>query len=189
MKLPVSFEEASYFKSEYRGDLIITSGVLYYFPHTRVTAYRFYSDTLGARDVIDKIDNIGTVIPFFDPVMHQYMLVSFIVKSFELLKRVFMPSMNAPMIRKHGLWRKGQTDKDLQQILDRHIADNKRLQSKFEKDSVPLPMRFAVGEMENIKLGLKLTFETKYDNHDFRVNLIHRNKLRRTLVAAGFGIR
>ena len=40
MNLPISFEEVSYFNNEYRGDLIVTKGVLYYFPHTRVNYAR-----------------------------------------------------------------------------------------------------------------------------------------------------
>jgi hypothetical protein len=44
----------------------------------------------------------------------------------------------------------------------------------FEEDSVPKPMRFAVNEVENASFGLKLKFDAKFDNHDFRVNLIHR---------------
>ena len=37
MRLPVSFDDVWYFRKEYRGDLVVTDGVLYYFPHTNAT--------------------------------------------------------------------------------------------------------------------------------------------------------
>ena len=54
MKLPVSFDEVSYFKNQYRGDLIITRGILYYFPHTRVRASRSAPE-LGGKDAAEAI--------------------------------------------------------------------------------------------------------------------------------------
>ena len=36
MQLPISFDEVPYFKNQFRGDLIVTAGVIYYFPHTNV---------------------------------------------------------------------------------------------------------------------------------------------------------
>jgi hypothetical protein len=36
MRLPVSFDDVPYFRNQFRGDLIVTDGVIYYFPHTNV---------------------------------------------------------------------------------------------------------------------------------------------------------
>ncbi len=34
MRLPDAFDDVWYFRGEYRGDMIVTEGVLYHFPHT-----------------------------------------------------------------------------------------------------------------------------------------------------------
>ena len=47
-------------------------------------------------------------------------------------------------------------------------------------------MRFEVGETENARFGIKFKFDAKYDNHDFKVNLIHRTLFRKALQEAGF---
>ncbi|MDQ3713011.1 MAG: hypothetical protein M3388_12450 [Acidobacteriota bacterium] len=63
MKLPISFDEVSYFNNEYRGDLIITKGVLYYFPHTRVIHAR-YADELGGKDA-SQYSNCSEILRHF----------------------------------------------------------------------------------------------------------------------------
>ncbi|MEJ7862375.1 MAG: hypothetical protein WKF90_12160 [Pyrinomonadaceae bacterium] len=98
MKLPISFEEVSYFKNEYRGDLIVTKGVLYYL----------------------------------------------------------------------------------------HIEQVKRERLEFDENSVPKPMRFSAEEVGNARFWLKFKFDAKYDNHDFRVNLIHRKLFNKLLKEGGF---
>jgi hypothetical protein len=47
-------------------------------------------------------------------------------------------------------------------------------------------MRFAVEEVENARFGLKFKFDAKFDNHDFKVNLIHRSLFKKVLQEAGF---
>jgi hypothetical protein len=186
MTLPVSFEETSYFKSEYRGDLIVTKGVLYYFPHTRVSAFRFENDLLGGRDKAELIGLAGILLPLAGGAPTLYALANNSVKFAKFVKRVVAPSMNSPEIRKQNLWNRNQPLENLQQILDAYIVQARRKDLEFESDSVPKPMRFAAGEMENVKLGLKLTFDAKYDNHDFRINLLHRGKLKAALIEGGF---
>ncbi len=36
IKIPISFDNVTYFNDTYLGDLIITQGVMYYFPHTNI---------------------------------------------------------------------------------------------------------------------------------------------------------
>ena len=64
MKLPISFEEVAYYKNEFRGDLIVTKGVLYYFPHTRVK-YQRYADELGGKDGMVIFEVLGNLAPIF----------------------------------------------------------------------------------------------------------------------------
>ena len=61
IKLPISFEEVSYFNNEYRGDLIVTKDVLYYFPHTRVN-YARYSKEIGGEDAMVIFELLGTFL-------------------------------------------------------------------------------------------------------------------------------
>ena len=62
MAIPVSFDEVSYFNNQYRGDLIITQGVLYYFPHTRVVAAR-HAPEIGGKEAADVLNVLGLVVP------------------------------------------------------------------------------------------------------------------------------
>lgn len=186
MKLPVSFEETSYFKSEYRGDLIVTTGVLYYFPHTRVSHARYDNDALGGREKAEMIGLAGALLPLAGAAPTLYALANNSVKFARFLKRVFRPSMNSPRPVHLKVALKSGSQKILQQILDAYIVDSRRQELEFEEDSVPKPMRFAAEEVENARFGLKFTFDAKYDNHDFRVNLMHRGKLKAALIEGGF---
>ncbi len=185
MKLPISFEEVSYFKNEYRGDLIVTKDFLYYFPHTRV-GYARYSDELGGKDAMAVFDLLGIFAPIFAAVPWIRVVADKSVKAGKILKRTFRPTTNYPQIRKIHLWSGKDTNEKLQTVLDEYIEKTKKENLKFEEDSVPKPMRFAVDEVENVRFGLKFKFDAKFDNHDFRVNLIHKNLFKKALIEAGF---
>ncbi|MDQ6786746.1 MAG: hypothetical protein M3033_08040 [Acidobacteriota bacterium] len=185
MKLPISFEEVSYFNNEYRGDLIVTKGILYYFPHTRVVHSR-YADELGGKEVMPLFDLLGNLAPIFATVPWIRATVGKTVKVGKFMKRTFQPTTNSPYIRKLQLWRGNDTNENLQAILDEYIERVKKNRLEFEEDSVPKPMRFSANEIENATFGLKFKFDAKYDNHDFRVNLIHRSLFKRALLESGF---
>ncbi|HRH41434.1 MAG TPA: hypothetical protein PKY82_07280 [Pyrinomonadaceae bacterium] len=185
MKLPISFEEVSYFKNEFRGDLIIIKGVLYYFPHTRVK-YARYSDELGGEDAMVVFDLLGNLNPIFATVPWLRVAADKSIKLGKMLKRKFRPTINLPQIQKLQLWTGNETNEDLQKVLDEHIERVKRQKLNFEEDSVPKPLRFSVDEVENVTFGLKFKFDAKYDNHDFKVNLLHRNLFKKALIEASF---
>lgn len=185
IKLPISFEEVSYFNNEYRGDLIVTKGVLYYFPHTRVK-YARYAEELGGKDGMVVFDLLANLSPIFAAVPWLRTVADKSVKTGKFLKRKFRPTTNAPKIRKQNLWRGGESNESLQIVLDEFITQSKKDLLKFEEDSVPKPMRFAANEIENARFGLKFKFDAKFDNHDFKVNLIHRNLFKKSLQEAGF---
>lgn len=185
MKLPISFEEVSYFNNEYRGDLIVTKGILYYFPHTRVK-YARYADELGGKDGMVVFDLLANLSPIFATVPWLRTVADKSVKTGKFLKRKFRPTTNLPNIRKNNLWRGNESNEYLQKVLDEFILQTKKENLKFEEDSVPKPMRFAVDEVENARFGLKFKFDAKFDSHDFKVNLIHRSLLKKVLQEAGF---
>lgn len=185
INLPISFEEVSYFNNEYRGDLIVTKGVLYYFPHTRVK-YARHADELGGKDAMVIFDLLGNLSPFFATVPWLRIAADKSIKTGKFLKRTFRPTTNAPQIRKQNLWHGSETNENLQKVLDEFILQRKKDSLKFEEDSVPKPMRFSIDDVENARFGLKFKFDAKFDNHDFKVNLIHRSLLKKALQEAGF---
>jgi hypothetical protein len=185
MKLPISFEEVSYFNNEYRGDLIVTKGVLYYFPHTRVN-YARRAEELGGKDAMAVFELLGNLVPLLGAVPWIRTTADKSVKVGKFLKRKFRPTVNSPKIRDANLWRAAQTNESLQTALDDYIERTRRENLQFEEDSVPKPMRFAVDEISNAKFGLKFKFDAKYDNHDFKVNLMHRGLFKKALMEGGF---
>jgi hypothetical protein len=185
MRLPISFEEVSYFNNEYRGDLIVTAGVLYYFPHTRVN-YARRADELGGKDAMAVFELLGNIVPGLGALPWLRAAADKSVKVGKFLKRNFRPTVNSPKIRRANLWRGNETSESLQTVLDDYIERRKSERLAFEEDSVPKPMRFAVEEMTNAKFGLKFRFDAKYDNHDFKVNLLHRGLFKQALKEGGF---
>lgn len=185
MNLPISFEEVSYFNNEYRGDLIVTKGVLYYFPHTRVKYQRF-AEELGGKDKMVIFDLLGNFAPILGTVPLLRAAADKSVKAGKFLKRAIRPTTNSPRIRKIQLWRENEADEKLQAILDEYIEKVKMESLKFDEDSVPKPMRFSVDEIKQVRFNFKFKFYAKYDNHDFRVNLIHRSLFKKALLEGGF---
>ena len=185
MALPISFEEVSYFNNEYRGDLIVTSGVLYFVPHTRVKAARF-SDELGHKETADTIGLIGNLVPGVSVIPWAYQFVDKGVKFGKYIKRTVAPTINNPNIKGTIGWNNIDSEQMLQRRLDNFVIVRRAEMLDFEEDSVPKPMRFALEEVKNLRLGFKLRFDTEYDNHDFRVSPLRRNLLRSALKESGF---
>jgi Glu-tRNA(Gln) amidotransferase subunit E-like FAD-binding protein len=125
MKLPISFEEVSYFNNEYRGDLIVTKGVLYYFPHTRVVHAR-YADELGGKDAMPLFDLLGNLAPVFGAVPWIRASADKSVKLGKFLKRTFRPTTNSQRLQKNHLWRGNETNENLQKVFDEYIEKVKR---------------------------------------------------------------
>jgi hypothetical protein len=186
MKLPVSFDEVSYFKNEYRGDLIITSGILHYFPHTRVSASHFTPE-IGGKDAVEAIGWIGgNFVPTVGSAPYLHTAAEVSVKLGKFLRRFFLPSMNSPKIRKANLWSGREPDVALQNILDSYIEKARKTKLEFADDSVPKPMRFLASDMENVRIKFKLKFDAGYDNHDFRVSPLLLGKFKKALKEGGF---
>src|SRR5688500_17414083 len=113
MRLPTSFEEVAYFNNEFRGDLIITEGVIYYFPHTRVVASR-YTEEIGGKEGLVLFDLFGQLAPIFAAVPWLHFIAGKSIKFGKFLKRTFHPSTNNPQIRKLSLWNENFSSESLQ---------------------------------------------------------------------------
>ncbi len=185
MRIPISFDEVAYFNNAYRGDLIITEGIIYYFPHTNVEQDR-YSELPGKEEVWTIGRLLGFVVPILAMSGHTYALFEILWKTSKFLRRTFRPTNNRPRIREKQLWFGEDSSKILQDRLNDYIEERKKDSPEIMELSLPRPMRFPVENVKNLKIGLKLTLDTEFDDHDFRVNLFHRSKLKTALKEAGF---
>ena len=176
MALPVSFEDVSYFKRTYGGDLIITDGVIYYFPNTNLA------------------DQTNKNLSGWNR-MTLYGGLLFLVDDLAIIlgtawRSQMGATMNSPLIKEAGLWRDGDSSKALQDRLDAHLTELKEQIRRPEdySTSLPPPMRFAREDISGLSLKFTgtLKFEAHFDNHDFFVNAKRKKLLRTALGEAGF---
>lgn len=170
MGLPVTFDNVPYFGNEYRGDLVVTHGIVYYFPHTNVALElkkRGYKAT----------DQMGLIAIPFD-------LLAALLK--ELRTTTNKPRY--PKLKEIDLWRVGESNQDLQARLDAYIAELKKQPSQLVKYeyTLPKPMRFARADIKNLSMRGGLKFDTEYDSHDFAIGFHRKKLLREALLEGGF---
>ncbi|HBB94150.1 MAG TPA: hypothetical protein DC054_02055 [Blastocatellia bacterium] len=163
----MSFDNVSYFGDQYRGDLIITHGVIYYFPHTNMALQK--KETGYGRPT--GLGLIGVLLDLISPFL-----------------RELVATTNQPDLRDVGLWRNGDSSQSLQARLDVHIAEVKKqptdvLQYEYR---VPKPMRFALAEIKNLSTRGGLRFDAAYDTHDFSIGFRRKRLLRDALSEGGF---
>jgi hypothetical protein len=171
------------FNNEYRGDLIVTDGVLYYFAHTNVSDARHRQEIGRDEKAEIAVDTTAALLPGGDGLV---LAINYGTKIVKFIRRACFPTTNSPQIRKLKLWSGRADNVALQAHLDNYIDKLKNQKVNFAEDAVPKPLRFEAGEVINLSLGLKLKFDAKSDTHDFRVHLFHRNRLKTALNAAGF---
>lgn len=185
MRLPISFDDASYFRDEFRGDLVVTTGVLYYFPHTNVAAEK-RRKKLGAGDGIDFVappllGTVGEVVAPFGLGKLAYARARLLLGK---------PTLNRPrLLGGRGAWPAGASCAELQRLLDARVAAERRRPAELSEYefSLPRPLRFAAGDVRRPRLRLgRLSFETEYDTHDFIVGLRHQRLLAEALGEGGF---
>ena len=165
MSLPIAFGDVPYFRNEYRGDLIITHEVIYYFPQVNVALEQ---KKRGPRAT----DHLGLIGLAFD-------LLVMLIKHLQT---------NQPKLRAMGLWKDGESSASLQARLDAHIAEVRKQPPQLldYEYKLPKPMRFARADIKNLSLRGGLSFDTEYDHHDFAVGFHRKKLLRETLWEAGF---
>jgi hypothetical protein len=167
MSLPMTFDDVSYFGNQYRGDLVITHGIIYYFPHVNVALE-------NKNKVFKPTEDLG--------------LIGIPLDLLADLIRELRSTTNKSRLREAGLWRTGESSQDLQARLDAHIAEVKKQPPQlFEYEfQLPKPMRFAGAEIRNLSMRGGLRFDTEYDNHDFSIGFHRKKLLREALSEGGF---
>jgi hypothetical protein len=181
MRLPVSFDDVWYFRKEYRGDLVVTDGVLYYFPHTNTALEK------ARRNAPDAADGVA---PFIGAAGEALSVgLGFYRVAADLWRRLRPPTINQPRLKKAGLWAVGASSRDMQALLDAHVEEARREPARLVayEFTLPKPMRFAAEGMRGVRLRLGvLKFDTEFDRHDFTVGLRRSKLLRRALREGGF---
>lgn len=183
VRLPVSFDDTWYFRREYRGDLVVTEGVLYYFPHTNATLEK------ARRNAPDPADGalafLGSVGEAVGIGRGLYRLVD------EVWRKVRTPTVNRPRLMKEGVWMAVASGRDLRALLDARVEQMRREPPRLVayELTLPKPLRFAAAEVKGarVRLGV-LKFETEFDGHDFTVGLRRAGLLRRALRDGGFDV-
>ena len=166
MTLPVVITEVSYFNNAYRGDLVISRGVLYYFPWVNVEL-----------ENKQKVDT-GPLVRLFP----LDLIIGLVIVAIQAFRQAHKESK----LKELGLWQPGQTDDALKARLDAFIADvrTKPAQLTEYEYGLPQPLRFAAGEIKNLSLNSGLSFDTECDTHDFET--FHKTDLLQALKEAGF---
>jgi hypothetical protein len=182
MPLPVSFDDTAYFRKEYRGDLIITHGVIYYFPHTNMALEK--TKRHAPPDAVD------VLTAFMGAAGESIALGRTLHGGIGGLWRTLRgPTINRPHLKRSGLWVVGASSDEMQSLLDKYIASTKREPSRLVgyEYTLPKPLRFTTQEVSNMSLRLGvLRFKTEFDDHDFTVGVRRARRLRETLREGAF---
>lgn len=176
--LPAFFHNIAYYKIDNRfsfsGDLIITPGIIYYFPHTDLEQEKIYrggeseSGFLGLQTLGD--------------------LFSKMLTTFDLSQTTI-----GAKSWKTVMWKWGDPIEVLQYRLDALTAESKHKitdHSDFSS-TLPIPSRFAANSVRQVTIdrGGMLTFEAFYDQHDFNIGAEKKSDLQAALVEGSFAVR
>jgi hypothetical protein len=171
MSLPVQISNARYRVAGsyiYKGDLIVSWGIIYYVP----------LQYLKSRGMQDEGALFGGVVGgLLVGKMESY--TPNVDESIKLFER---PVMNWKL-----LWQSRPTDQHLQAVLDSYITELKNYPSA-SVDDLPVPGRYPKAEVRNLSLNAlgRLSFETQFDEHVFKIGLLAKSKLQQALKESGF---
>jgi hypothetical protein len=186
MSLPISFDDVPYFRNQFRGDLIVTGGVIYYFPHTNVAEEK-------NRKNFGPADGIDMAAPVLGAVGEVIGLLGLGKAVFDRTsgprRRLRRPTLNRPRLSEKGLWVAGDSCEEARERLDPYVAAEKKRPPQLTgyEYSLPKPMRFAAAQVAGLRVRLGvLRFDTEFDSHDFNVGLRRRAVLLEALREAGF---
>lgn len=167
MSLPTRFTKVCYKVAGtyvFRGDLIVTGGVIYYFPLQHLHKSKPPDEGTVFGGVMDSV--IGADLSYMD-------------ESIKLFER--------PKLDMEILWRTTPPDHELQSFLDAHLAELKKYPSA-SGDDLPLPSRYPAGQIRNLTLNSmgRLRFETEFDEHVFKIGMLRKGKIGQALREGGF---
>ena len=180
--VPVSFDNVSYFRNEFRGDLIVSQGVIYFFPHTNLSAEK------PKRDYHPPADLALILSPAKDVVD---LGVAVIDKLLDLRDWCTMGTINQTRLKEKGLWPAEPwklASQGMQEQLDKFIMEAQKEPAPLVnyQYSLPKPMRFAAAQIQSLKIRAgTLRFQSEFDSHDFAIGFRRRRRLREALRESG----
>ncbi|MDQ3743714.1 MAG: hypothetical protein M3444_04965 [Acidobacteriota bacterium] len=173
MTLPARMGRVSYKVAgsyAYRGELILTKGIIYYFPLKDLKKSKppdegklfgaLVGGGLGGA-ISSAAANLGESVTLFQ----------------------------RPMIDLNSLFRSQPSEETLREALDAHIAEFKNFRPK-SSDELPTPGHYRKDEVKNLVLTSagRLKFETEFDEHVFKIGFIRKAKLKEALTESGFSL-
>lgn len=172
MSLPVQISNTRYRVAGsyvYKGDLIVTEGIIYYVP----------LQYLKSRGMSDEGALFGGVV---GSMLAGGGVTASPLDNDETIKLFDRPVMNWKM-----LWQSRPNNQHLQAVLDSYITELKNYPSA-SVDDLPVPGRYSKAEVRNLSLNAlgRLSFETQFDEHVFKIGMLAKGKLQQALKESGF---
>jgi hypothetical protein len=180
MILPVSISKVQYYKISgeysYEGELIITDGVLYFFPFVDLEEKRFRKNMFIGGGCVWGLGAFLFAL-IFGAILS---LIGGIIKPLRL-------STSHSKLRKQGLWSDGDSSAPLQKKLDAYIEEMKEKKLTLSS-SMPVPSRFPKEGISNLTLSLmgEMRFAAQSDRHDFSIGVVKKASVREALKEGGF---
>lgn len=170
MTLPLRIKNVRYKVAgeyAYKGDMIITEGVIYYFPHTDLVQQRINRTvdamSYAAAGVGGGVAGVaGNLISD--------------------LGRTDSDTSAKSLLN-------GERSNLLQEKLDAYIAEMKAKRSSVTLSSyLPIPLRYTKDEVRNLSLTAmgSVSFDAQYDTHFYNIGLVRKGLLRAALSEGGF---
>lgn len=166
MPLPVKFEQVQYYlisgKYSFSGDLVITKGVLYFFPRKDLETERIKAGSHSSGGMLGSM--VATA--------------------------AHGSGKGDVKLDETELWNIQNSDEQFRQKADFFITKIQE-QQKTEKfsQSLPIPIRIRVSKISNMKLSFwgTFSFKAQSDNHDFNIGWTAKKRVRDALWEGGFG--
>jgi hypothetical protein len=174
MSLPVLMPRVSYKIAgsyAFKGSLILTEGVIYFFPlkHIRKTKPPDF-------------DNAA-----FAGLVSQAPFASLAIRGTGASLDDSISLFDRPALNLKTLWLNKPSDEELKRILDGHIAELRQYTFHSSYD-LPAPSRYSQAVVRNLALSAMgmLRFETEFEDHIFKIGILRKKKLRQALTESGF---
>jgi hypothetical protein len=164
MSLPAVIRNVKYRvagKYAYKGDFVITAGVIYYLPHTDLIQRRINSTVTAMSGLAGGMGG-------------------------RMIRRLSLPDHDDT--GKKVLQGK-ESSLILQQQLDAYIKELRDARSSVTASTtLPLPLRYAKADVTNLSLKPmgSVLFEAGYDTHFYKTGLLKKSYVRKALTEAGF---
>ena len=172
MSLPVIVTKVKYKVGSiyaYSGDMVISKGVMYYFPLIYFQKSEPMDEARALGNVIGRISGVGGINSGANA----------LDESVRLFDR--------PAINLKEALSKVHSFEELEAVLDAHL-DEFKWYHPLTSDDLPTPIRFRKEKVKNMIFTPSgvLKFETEFDEHIFKVGFFKKSEVGKTLIESEF---